>query len=239
MKGPSTPSTPSTPSATSAIEAKRATPPQFAADPRAPMRARGVRRAPVPRWLAGALVVLVCALLALRESASEPAPELEPEVSPLPVLPHGCRAQGADALAQASALEQVAKARWERVPFALREAPRAIVQLAEAESCFLAANDRVGRMRSAATRRIYENELARRFARARLLLRVAMRAGARHPQQRRDAQLLGIQTQVARLLALLDRAPPSAAAYRAELEQLARSSAAERGSRVSREENSP
>jgi len=197
------------------------------------------------RVLATALVVLACAWLALARDVHPAQPLLEPEISPLPSGSAGCRPRGSDALEHAHTLEQVAAARWERVPFALHEAPRAVAQIAEAEACFAAANDRSGRTRAAAARRSYAAELERRFLRARLLLRAALRqqgtpehawpasffrwraerlAPASHAPR---ASAAIAREQVTILLALLDRAPPSALPYRAELEQLARRYAAD------------
>jgi hypothetical protein len=194
--------------------------------------------------LVTALVVLACAWLALAPDVHPAQPPVELEISPLPSGNTGCRPRGSDALEHARSLEQVAAARWERVPFALHEAPRAVAQIAEAEACFAAANDRSGRARAAAVRRSYAAELERRFVRARLLLRAALRqdgtpervwpatfvraraerlAPASH-ELRESAAIA--REQVAILLALLDRAPPSALAFRAELEQLARHYAA-------------
>jgi len=191
-------------------------------------------RATAPsRVLAAALVVLASAWLALAREVHSGVASVEPEISPLPAGVGGCRPRGKEALEHARALEQVAAARWERVPFALHEAPRAVAQIAEAEACFAAANDRTGRTRAAATRRSYAAELERRFARARLLLRAALREDDATKRASRAAALRSnepaavARQQLAILLALLERAAPGARAYRDELEQLARHYAAE------------
>lgn len=131
------------------------------------------------------------------------------EIDPRPSVPESCRLHGDEAVTHARALEQAASARWERVPFALDEAPRALLQMSEAELCYGALN-REGRVRSANKRREYETEIERRFARARLALRVAARAG-QHARARK---------QIAILRALSSRAPDGVRAYRAELERL-------------------
>lgn len=186
-------------------------------------------RAQLPRVVVGMLVVLGFIWLALRDPIHAELAPLDAEVTPLPEARPSCRLTGSEALANARTLEQMAMARWERVPFALREAPRAVLQMAEAEACFEVAGDRGGRMRSAAKRRSYASEVERRFAHARLLLRAATRA---RPAQQTDRTEQAEQAdarasrQVATLLALLERAPPSAQPYRAELTQLQRRYAA-------------
>jgi hypothetical protein len=202
--------------------------------------------------LATALVVLACAWLALAHDVRPVAPRVERQISPLPSGATSCRPRGREALEHARSLEQVAAARWERVPFALHEAPRAVAQIAEAEACFAAANDERGRTRAAATRRSYAAELERRFVRARLLLRAALRASdatergfpacffrsRKEPRPCTPRESVAVaREQVAILLALLDRASPSALPYRAELEQLARHYAAESPKGAPRREN--
>ncbi|MDB4977544.1 MAG: hypothetical protein JWN48_5885 [Myxococcaceae bacterium] len=179
------------------------------------------RRASLARLLVVAAVVLACSGLALRAqpTASPPSSPGRPEQpTALPALAASCRLRGDEAVAHASSLEQVARARWQRVPFALGEAPRAAAQMAEAEACYEAARDREGRMRSGAAKRAYEAELQRRFSHASLLLRATH--GARGTDDRTA------QHQVESLLALLERAPASADSYRRELTRLARSYAA-------------
>jgi len=140
----------------------------------------------------------------------------EPELTALPRAPTACRFAGDEALAHARTLERAASAHWERVPFALEEAPRAYLQMSEAELCYGVA-DRPARLRTAAKRREYEAEIERRFARARLLLSVAQR----------EQQLERARKQIAALRALLERAPEEVRALRAELEQLDRTYAAQ------------
>lgn len=164
--------------------------------------------------------------LALQQSVGSAELRLEPEISPVPVAPARCRAHGEQALAQARLLEQLASASWERVPFEPRESPRAVEHIAEAEACYAQARDRTGRLRTAAAYYHYSADLERRFARARLLLRMAMRADEKRERARHTDGSPGparaLSRLVAELLALLERAPPSARAYRTELQRLAR-----------------
>jgi hypothetical protein len=166
---------------------------------------------------AAAIGIAALLLLSLSDFASDVAAEqADHDVSPLPRLPSRCRLSGAEALAHARALEQMATARWERVPFAIEEAPRALLQVAEAELCY-GVLDRAGRLRTTAKRAEYEAEIGRRFARARLLLRVALR----------DQRLDRARKQIAVLRALLSRAVDEGLTYRAQLEQLDRAYAAQ------------
>lgn len=171
-------------------------------------------------------VMAVCTWLALQQSVSSAELPLEPELSPVPVAPTRCRAQGDQALAQARLFEQLASASWERVPFAPRESPRAVEHIAQAEACYAEAHDRTGRLRTAAAYYRYSADLERRFARARSLLRMAVRADEKRereqPTDGRPSAAHALSRQVADLLALLERAPPSARAYRTELQRLAR-----------------
>jgi hypothetical protein len=193
----------------------------------------------LPRVTVLALVLLAAALLALRhdDAAVDGARELE--VSPLPTALAACSVQGPQALAHAQRLEQVARLRWERVPLSPSEAPRAVTQLAEAEVCFSAARDRTGHTRVGSTRRAYEAELVQRFARARLLLRMATREPgtvARH--ERADAaRSRSAERQLTTLLALLEQAPPSAWAYRDQLVQLSHRYTAEAQARADARES--
>jgi hypothetical protein len=183
------------------------------------------------RALAALGVVSSFAWLALQQSAHSADVHVELEISALPSAPARCRAQADQAHAHARLLEQLASAAWERVPFDPHESPRAVAQVAEAEVCFAAAHDRVGRTRSAGLRSRYAADLERRVAHARLLLRVAMRdeeLRARAPStQGVPLPSRRVSGQVSTLLALLERAQPEAQAYRAELEQLARRYSAE------------
>lgn len=139
------------------------------------------------------------------------------EIDPAPALPTRCALPSYEARAHATALEQVATARWERVPFAPEEAPRALSQMAEAELCY-GALDRGARMRTRGRKRAYAAELTRRFQRARLLLRVALREG----------RLEAARQQIAVQLALLSRAAAARSQhYRARLAQLDRAYEAE------------
>ncbi|MDB4987209.1 MAG: hypothetical protein JWN04_2387 [Myxococcaceae bacterium] len=166
-------------------------------------------------------VGLTCVLAAVHQSPRVSPSQLADEVTPLPELVAGCRLQGEQARAHASALEQSAHARWQRVPFELREAPRALLEVGEAVACYAAAGDRAGRLRSAAVRHVYEAEVERRFARARLrLLALSRRSVAHHRAPQQDAQA---RYEVATLLALLDHAPSRAEPLRRELLQLERS----------------
>ena len=190
-------------------------------------------------------VVLAFVWLALHGDTQKVSERLDDQVAPLPGADVPCRLVGNEAHAHAASLEQLATARWERVPFALREAPRAALQMAEAEACYAAANDREGRLRSAAARRAYGAEVERRFARARLLLRVSLarpHAGravvhASPSSLTRASVPSDAQLQVATLLALLERAPPRAESYRHELTRLSLRFAAEASERRRSEEN--
>jgi hypothetical protein len=180
-------------------------------------------------WLvaSGTALGLALALLFASNFASEVvAEQLEEEIDPLPPPPASCRLTGAEALSHARSLEKTARARWERVPFAVEEAPRALLQMAESELCY-GVLDRAGRLRSAAQRSEYAAEIVRRFARARLLLRVAVR------EQRPDRA----RKQLAVLRALLStRASQPVQAFRAELEQLDRTYAAQLAERAEESE---
>lgn len=169
-------------------------------------------------WLVIAAVVVLASLCAAALDLGEDAARegVEMPVSPLPALSARCRFVGAEALAHARALEQMASARWERVPFATEEAPRAYLQMGEAELCY-GARDRAGRLRAAAKRREYEQDIEQSFARARLLLRVALR----------EERLDRARQHIATLTALLERAPETSQPFRAELQQLDRTYAAE------------
>jgi hypothetical protein len=195
----------------------------------------------VLRWLAAAGVVSAFMWLALQHSARTAELSMETEISAVPATPRRCRAHGDQARAQASLLEQLAAASWERVPFEPAESPRAVAQIAEAEVCFAAAHDRAGRLRSAALYYRYSADLERRFARARLLLRIAVRAEERRARDPRSGVQLApsdaVARQVAMLLALLERAPPSALGYRVELERLARRQRVEQPATLTRMES--
>lgn len=208
----------------------------------APVGARARRRELLARALVVVVVMLGSAMLALQAARPQAVAADEPDISPLPAASPVCRVQGEQARAEARAREQVAHARWERVPFAQREAPHAIAMIAEAESCYAAGGDRAARMRVAAVRRSFERELERRFTRARLALRNTLRERP-HERARSDAQSRERAASAARMYRalrdLLDRAQPSAFAYRDELERLARVYAADAQARADRREQSP
>lgn len=180
-------------------------------------------------WLIASALALSLSLALLFASSFTSgvvAEQLEEEIDPLPQLPARCRLAGGEALAHARSLEKTARARWERVPFAVEEAPRALLQIAEAELCY-GVLDRAGRLRAAAQRSEFAAETVRRFARARLLLRVAVR------EQRLDHA----RKQLAVLRALLStRGTPAARAFRDELEQLDRTYAAQLAERAEESE---
>jgi hypothetical protein len=167
--------------------------------------------------LFGAMAAVASAgLLGMRPPAS-PVELMDDELDPAPALPTRCPLARDDACRYAHALEEAASARWQRVPFAPEEAPRALVQMAEAELCY-GALDRAARLRAAGKRRSYEAELARRFQRARLILHVALR----------ERRLARARQQIAALTSLLTgAAAPESRRYLAQLQQLDRAYAAE------------
>jgi hypothetical protein len=127
-----------------------------------------------------------------------------------------CALDARAASVRARELERQADASWERLPFDAGEAPRAVLQAAEAERCHRVAGDREGGRRAAFKRHLYESDLKRRWARTQLLLELARRRG--------DAAAL--QREVATQLALSSRAGEPGRAYRAWLEQLDRAAEA-------------
>lgn len=174
------------------------------------------------RWLCAALIVAGFVLLAMCSESEPEEAQAEERYDPLPEAARRCPTARAEAAVHARTLEQSALARWERTPFALQEAPRAVQLLSEAEVCYGAAHARAERLRVASSRAKLESEILRRYTRARLLLRMAMRSGR--------AELA--REQVAALLALLSRAPAQTAPLRSELEQLARGFEAEQRERA-------
>jgi len=96
-------------------------------------------------------------------------------VALFPVHAPACAHSRDNALRRGTDLERIADAHWERVPFAREEAPTAVLEMAEAESCYLLASERAGRLRAQNKRHSFEREIARRFARARLNLDIAVR----------------------------------------------------------------
>lgn len=125
-----------------------------------------------------------------------------------------CTRSAQRALLRAQDMERTAAARWERVPFVTEEAPAAIAEMGEAESCFALAGDRQGKLRVQGKRHVFEQEVSRRFARARLNLDVAARAG----------QLRRALREVEEMSALLSRSDDKA--YREALERMSHSYAA-------------
>lgn len=202
-------------------------------------------RAVAARLVLVVLVVLASVWVALDEGQAGALVPNDEEVTPLPSESVRCRFAAAEALAHARSVEQMATARWERVPFALREAPRAVLQMAEAEACYESAGEREGRMRSGAKRRAYEADVLRRFAHARLLLHFAsIKASATDETDTNAKETLAqreleARRQVAALLALLDRAPSSAVPFRKRLEQIDRVYAARAAERARQPKEQP
>ena len=158
----------------------------------------------------GAAALLFCAC---EEQTSHTA-GLSAEVKLFGQLELPCARSAQRALIRAQDLERMAVAHWERVPFATEEAPLAVIEMAEAESCYALAGDRVSKLRVQGRRHMFEQEVARRFARARLNLDVASRAG----------QLRRALREVEEMIALLKRSDD--AAYRDSLTRLSHSYAA-------------
>lgn len=120
------------------------------------------------------LVVPIVLLLACDAEAPLALPQ-NGTIALFPTKDPVCTHSRDNALAHAVDLERIADAHWERVPFARDEAPSAVLEMAQAESCYQLAGERVGRLRAQAKRRAFEQEVTRRFARARLNLDVAIR----------------------------------------------------------------
>jgi hypothetical protein len=145
--------------------------------------------------------------------SGEPAYDNEPAIDltePLPSELPSCRLQGEAARARAEELESLGEARWERVPFDIGDAPRAVLALVEAESCYELAGQRESVQRTASKRRQFEEELAQRWARARLLLERARREGDAKAVSRHTATQLALSAEVG----------PSGEPYRSWLRQL-------------------
>lgn len=121
------------------------------------------------RIILGLVLLTACDAEQTLPSSPAGAVALFPEAAP------DCTRSRDNAQAWAVELERVAGARWERVPFSRAEAPAAVMEMAEAESCFQMAGDRTGRLRAQSKRRQFAHEVDRRFARARLNLDVAAR----------------------------------------------------------------
>jgi hypothetical protein len=164
-------------------------------------------------WLLAVAALALLVGLSLSGSGDADAGVEEPALErPLPSAWPSCRLRGEAALARAKGMEALADASWERLPFALEEAPKAVIYMAEAESCYRAGFDREGRQRAEAKRNTYEAELSRRWARAQLGLELARRRGA----------LSDVRSEIARLLALSSRAGPEGDPYRRWLERMDR-----------------
>jgi hypothetical protein len=132
--------------------------------------------------------------------------------SPLPSDRPGCRLRAEAALTRARVLEGLADASWERLPFDSAEAPEAVLQAAEAQSCYQAGHEREAARRVSAKGEVYAAELRRRWSRAKLLFALARRGGDALAQQR----------EIKTLLALSRRAGAAAEPYRAWLEHMER-----------------
>lgn len=166
--------------------------------------------------LAGVTLALLVGL-SLSGSGDEEGGAEEPELaSPLPSALPSCRLRGEAALARAKGVEALADASWERLPFSLEEAPKAVIYVAEAESCYRAGFDREGRQRAEAKRKTYEAELLRRWSRAQLGLELARRRG----------ELADVRSEIARLLSLSSRVGAEGEHYRRWLERMDRAAQA-------------
>jgi hypothetical protein len=172
-----------------------------------------------PRWLVACSIVVACAAAGLRHArthaeALDAAPPAE-EVSPLLPFEARCKVHGEQARLHASALEKLAVARWQRVPFAVGEAPRATQLIAEAEACYRAAGERAREARAATLHRRYRAATLRHFAAANLSLHAAPRAEL--SEQRAGVTRAALAT----LLALLDGAPADTIDYRERIQRMA------------------
>lgn len=165
--------------------------------------------------LRAGLLLMALALLAswLFGTMSDPDAEREVDLeSPLPAELPRCSVLGEGVLAHAQALEGLADASWERLPFDDEEAPHAVLRAAEAESCYRVAGEREGMQRTAIKLRTFKLELQRRWLRTKLLLDLARRRGDPAEMQRG----------VGALLALSRQAGPAARHYREHLQRLHR-----------------
>ena len=164
-------------------------------------------------WPGLLLAAALCCVIAralfghLLPGASSDAPDLE---SPLSVDPAVCQVSRAAALTHARTLEELSDASWERIPFDLREAPRAVARSGEAEGCFRVVGDREAAQRVALKRRTYEADLRRRWSRAKLKLALA----------RRHQDAAAVRREIGALLSLSSQAGDEAKPYRAYLEEL-------------------
>lgn len=157
--------------------------------------------------MCGLTILLMCAC----EEQTTHAAGLSSDVKIFGQLEVPCARSAQRALIRAQDLERMAAAHWERVPFATEEAPLAVVEMAEAESCYAMVGDRASKLRAQGKRHMFEQEISRRFARARLNLDVAARAG----------QLRRALREVEEMIALLTRSDD--AAYRDSLTRLSHS----------------
>lgn len=124
----------------------------------------------------GLVCVALLAAWGLHGSRYERTPNRAPELSsPLPDVAPVCRLQGPRAWARASELETLGDARWERAQFDAVDGAKAVMLLAEAESCFRAAFDRDAEQRVRQKLRGFRTEVERSWERSRVLLGVAQR----------------------------------------------------------------
>ena len=176
-----------------------------------------------PRFLIGVAALAGVASLLFVFGGAQPDHDLTVEhaVPPLFAAEPQCALSGERARARASEAERAARARWERVPYAVGDGPSAVRELGEAVQCFRAAGDREGRARAEADLTLWKRELERIYARSRLNLTLALRAD--------NAQASAVEAKA--LLSLLAKSGKSADSYRTFLqgvERAARATAIER-----------
>lgn len=138
------------------------------------------------------LLTLSIVLLA---ACDAPSPLALPKTGAIALFPAenpSCSHSRDNALPRAIDLERIADAHWERVPFARDEAPTAVLEMAQAESCYQLAGERSGRLRAQAKRRAFEQEVRRRFARARLNLDVAIRLDQQQRAQQEAKEIVAL-----------------------------------------------
>ncbi len=128
----------------------------------------------------------------------------------------GCALAGEQARNRAFEAERAARARWERVPYAVSEGPSAVLHLSEAVQCFRTSGDRESRARVEHDLTVWKRDLERVYARSRLSLTLARRANDAHASAK----------EAKTLLALLVKAGPGADPYRAYLAGVERASRA-------------
>jgi hypothetical protein len=137
------------------------------------------------------LATLVMLIAGCDERASL-APPSAGAIALFPEQAQVCRHSRDSALTRAADLERIADAHWERVPFSREEAPTAVMEMAEAESCYQLAGERTGRLRAQSKRRGFEQEVTRRFARARLNLDVAVRLEQHERAEQEASELVAL-----------------------------------------------